>query len=159
MNCPFCERRIDRFAFLASENFLVIYNRSPFLPGHSLVIPKNHFESLLDLPQPLASEMMGLSVHAARLLKEVFHAGGFDWTIQDGEEAGQTVSHLHLHLIPRTKGDLPDPGEWFMEIEKSKHGSIDRASRPRLSEGQLIEITRRIRQNIPEAQRFYKGSR
>lgn len=156
MNCPFCEQGIGWQAFLSSENFLVIYNRSPILPGHSLIIPKAHYISLLDLPRSVASEMMGLSVHAARWLMQVFHAAGFDWTIQDGEAAGQTVGHLHLHLIPRKANDLPDPGDWYKAMEQPEYGPIDSVMRPRFSEAQLIEIAQRIKNSIPERERLYR---
>lgn len=155
--CPFCEPGIERSAFLFSKNFLTIYNQSPILPGHSLVIPKDHYKSLLDMPAGMTHELMGFSIHAVKRLKKIFHAEAFDWTIQDGEAAGQTVPHVHLHLIPRTKGDLPEPGDWYPKLEYSKQAIIDSTMRKKLTDQQVLEIAEQIRNRIPEKDRRYRG--
>lgn len=144
--CPFCSPEIGSISFLSSENFLAIYNRSPILPGHSLVIPKMHYSSLLELPQQLAQEMTLFSIEAAKLLMKAFDADAFDWTIQDGASAGQTVQHMHLHIIPRKKGDLPNPGDWFQELEGGKIKAIDSENRKNLTEKEMIEIIGMIRE-------------
>ena len=146
--CPFCKPDIKEISFLSSPDFHVIYNHSPILPGHSLVIPKQHYESLLDLPLSLSHEMINLSMHAVRILMKIFHAEAFDWTIQDGEAAGQTVPHLHLHLIPRKTNDLKDPGDWYPELEKSKNLKIDSKNRKAHTKEELLLIVENIRQNI-----------
>lgn len=145
-SCPFCIPKIEQFSFSASDHFLAIYNRAPILPGHSLIIPKKHIQSLLDLPISLTGELMVFSIQVVKLLKQVFRADGFDWTIQDGPSAGQSVAHLHLHLLPRHPGDLPHPGDWYPLLEKLKLEYIDSAQRIQLNEDELRSIASHIRQ-------------
>jgi bis(5'-adenosyl)-triphosphatase len=149
-NCPFCAPEIEKFSFLSSDNFLAIYNRSPILPGHSLIIPRHHYESLLELSPSLIPEMMSFSIEAVRLLMRTYNAEAFDWTIQDGWAAGQTVPHLHLHLIPRKTGDLPYPGDWFPELEKTNPGIIDSDQRFKLTDEEIISIVEFIRKKAEE---------
>lgn len=141
--CPFCHPEIRKHSFAASKNFLAIYNKKPILPGHSLVIPHRHYNSLIDLPGEMMGEMMDFSVQMVKLLMKAFKAEAFDWTIQDGMAAGQTVPHLHLHIIPRVTNDLASPGDWFMELEKQK--VIDSEQRVALSENEMMEMANHIR--------------
>src|ERR1035437_9063760 len=111
--CPFCAVNFSEIGFARSTNFVALYNIAPILPGHSLVIPRRHVESLMDLSDAEVSEFMIFGRDVARLLLRAFETSAFNWTIQEKEEAGQTVSHLHMHLIPRTPGDFPRPGDWY----------------------------------------------
>lgn len=141
MLCPFCSPQADSITFMESNSFRVIYNHAPILPGHSLLIPKKHVESLLYLLPEQRSEMMELSLEALNLLKHVFLCTGFDLTLQEGEAAGQTIPHLHLHLIPRKTGDLPSPGDWYPNLQQpSNHTFIDSENREKLSREQVENI-------------------
>jgi bis(5'-adenosyl)-triphosphatase len=145
-DCPFCAREIGEVSFTGSENFLAIYNKAPILPGHSLIIPKMHVASVMDLTAAGRSEMMELSMDAIEILGKVFGSKSFDWTIQEGTEAGQSIQHLHLHLIPRKEKDLPDPGDWYPLLEKAaeeKH--IESENRSKLSFNQMKEIVNNIK--------------
>jgi len=146
--CPFCKPKIKKVSFLSSPNFHVIYNQSPILPGHSLVIPKQHFVSLLDLPLVYTHELMNLSMHAIRLLLKIFNAHGFDWSVQDGAVAGQTVMHLHLHLIPRYKDDFPDPGDWYPALQNHEKSIIDNDNRRHYSQQALEQIADELKHKI-----------
>ncbi len=137
-DCPFCADAVADIAFLESPRFRAIVNAAPVLPGHSLVIPQRHIESLLALSDEEVAEMVNLSRRAAGLLTRVYGAEGFDWTIQESEAAGQSVPHLHLHLIPRRKGDLPDPGDWY-------HRLIEYEGRPRLTHGEMRRLAEILR--------------
>lgn len=151
--CPFCSSSIEQVSFLTSPNFLVIYNQSPILPGHSLIIPRQHYRSLLDLPLAHSHELMNLSMHTVRLLLKIFNADGFDWTIQDGEAAGQSVMHLHLHLLPRYKDDFPNPGDWYpalMSNNQSESHAIDSKKRAKYNYSQLTHIASELKNKIKE---------
>ena len=137
--CPFCESVLDA-AFAESEHFIALYNIAPILPGHSLVVPKLHVESLMDLTEADLSEFIIFSRNIAKLLSRAFKTDAFDWTIQEKEAAGQTVAHLHMHIIPRKPGDLPQSGDWYPLLQKSETGVIDSASRSRLSTEQMREM-------------------
>ena len=143
--CPFCSDGIADAAFHADAQFLALHNIAPILPGHSLVIPRRHVARLFDLPDAEFAAMMLFARGAARVLGRAFAAGGFDWTIQDGAAAGQTVPHLHLHVIPRHEGDLPDPGDWYPALIASEDAQIDSRTRPRLNPAEHACITARLR--------------
>ena len=141
--CPFCSATVQQSAFRADGRFLAIYNVAPILPGHSLVLPRAHVESVLTLDD---ADLAGLVVFASqvtRLLARAFAADGFDWTVQDGRSAGQSVPHLHLHVIPRHSGDLP--GDWYPALVANEGARIDSDARPRLTSAEHARVTDRLR--------------
>jgi bis(5'-adenosyl)-triphosphatase len=91
------------------------------------------------------SEMMVFARNVVRILLKAFGASAFNWTIQEGEEAGQTVPHLHLHLIPRESNDLPQPGDWYPLLKKSETEIIDSDTRPKLTPDEMRTIVEKIR--------------
>lgn len=146
--CPFCQSEIQQVSFLSSPNFLVIYNQAPVLPGHSLIIPRQHYQSLLELPQALTHELLNLTIHTIRQLIKIFKADGFDWTLQDGEAAGQTVMHMHLHLLPRYKNDFPNPGDWYPALKNNDESIIDSDKRGKHTKEELIKIAQELKGQI-----------
>lgn len=144
-NCPFCDSRIDEAKFSESENFMAIYNIAPILPGHSLIIPKRHVESLLELDDKELYEMTMFSRDITKTLLEIFKSSGFDWTVQEGEDAGQSIPHLHMHLIPRKSNDLTKPGDWYPLMKESEAEIIDSNARPRMTADEMKTIVSRIR--------------
>jgi diadenosine tetraphosphate (Ap4A) HIT family hydrolase len=106
--CPFCtlpdERVIDQ-----NDHGLVIRDGFPISPGHTLIIPKRHIGSFFDLNIAERSDLLGLLDKAKTALDNEFNPNGFNIGINDGPAAGQTVPHLHIHLIPRYAGDRADP--------------------------------------------------
>lgn len=149
--CPFCNP--GDAAFAESENFRALYNIAPILPGHSLVVPKRHVESLMALTETELTELMVFSRWISTILKRAFGASGFNWTIQEGPEAGQTVAHLHTHLIPRAAGDLPKPGDWYERMIETEGPRADSPSRPRITPAEMKEVVRRIRAVAAETDR------
>lgn len=117
--CPFCEALSKKNFFTETENFVAVYNLAPILPGHCMIVPKQHTERVLDLSDDNLSEMMIFSRRVIEILTKAFPNDGFNWTIQDGESAGQTVNHAHLHIIPRKTNDLPEPGDWYPKLKAS----------------------------------------
>jgi len=144
-NCPFCDKDINKLGFSESENFMAIYNIAPILPGHSLIIPKTHFSSLMEFTEDELSEFISFSREVTKQLLRAFNSEGFDFSLQEKEEAGQTVEHFHLHIIPRKPGDLGTSGEWYTRtLENEKH-LIDSSSRERLSSKELEEMVNHIK--------------
>lgn len=147
--CVFCGDNISEAAFMESENFWVIYNHAPILPGHSLVIPKSHIESLLDLNANEVNEFVQLSLEAAKIILKVFKADSFNWTVQEKPAAGQTISHLHLHIFPRHDKDLPNPGDWYPLLKNAEMNEyIDSNKRQKLSRKQVVDIVKAIKKHI-----------
>ena len=106
--CPFCtlpaERIID-----SSRHGIVLRDGFPISPGHTLVIPKRHIGSFFELQPDEQLELMALLGNAKSTLDQEFGPQGYNIGINDGPAAGQTVPHLHIHLIPRYEGDRADP--------------------------------------------------
>lgn len=106
--CPFCAPEAGRI-FYAGALTLGLWDGFPVSPGHALLVPKRHVASWFDASLEERAELLqALDVARSRVLEQ--HAPqGFNIGINVGEAAGQTIFHLHVHLIPRYEGDLPDP--------------------------------------------------
>ncbi len=148
--CPFCRADVQAGHFATSGNFLALYNLAPILPGHSLVIPRRHILSLLELGDTELCELTLFSRDVVKVLQKAFGSHAFDWTIQEGVEAGQTIPHLHLHIIPRVQADLPQPGDWYPLLEQSEGEIIDSAARPKLTAHEMQAIVSRLRTTAEE---------
>ena len=81
----------------------------PISPGHALIIPKRHIASLFDATREEREALFDLLEQVKTELQEKYNPNGFNIGINDGTAAGQTVMHLHIHLIPRYAGDQTDP--------------------------------------------------
>lgn len=106
--CPFCSVPAERIS-RAHPLALALRDGYPISPGHTLVIPRRHVASLADLTPDEACALWSLLAEARAALDAEFHPDGYNVGINDGPAAGQTVMHLHVHLIPRYHGDRPDP--------------------------------------------------
>jgi diadenosine tetraphosphate (Ap4A) HIT family hydrolase len=108
LTCAFCGLAKTRIVLDSSTGF-VIRDAFPVSPGHSLIIPKRHVGSLFELEVNEQLELLMLLSDAKSALDVELQPKGYNVGINDGPAAGQTVPHLHIHLIPRFTGDLPDP--------------------------------------------------
>ena len=88
---------------------LALRDAFPISEGHTLVVPRRHVASLFDLTPEEQTELWQLVAHVRAELVDKFHPDAFNIGINDGEAAGQTVPHAHIHVIPRYHGDLADP--------------------------------------------------
>ncbi len=106
--CPFCSLLPDR---LIECNDLAVQIRDgfPISPGHTLIIPKRHVSSFFDLTADEHQAMLSLLQSAKEDLDKEFNPDSYNIGINDGPQAGQTVPHVHMHLIPRYTGDVQDP--------------------------------------------------
>src|SRR3974377_1553941 len=106
--CPFCSLPKERI-WLESTHCLAFLDGFPITEGHALVIPRRHVESAFDLPPAELNDLFAVVGKVRSLLKKKYQPDAFNIGINDGAVAGQTVSHAHVHVIPRRKGDVPDP--------------------------------------------------
>ena len=120
--CLFCTLGAGRIV-LANELAAVIRDSFPVSPGHTLIIPKRHVGSFFDVTGDERKAMPALLDSAKLGLDAAFHPDGYNVDIDDGEAAGETVPHLHLHLIPRYAGDREDPrgGVRWILPQKAKY--------------------------------------
>lgn len=106
--CIFCKiaRGEVKSKFVAeSENFFAIRDAHPKVDGHSLVIPKRHFVTLLDIDDKLGNELIGIIKWVSGELLDKKLGDGFNVIMNNLECAGQVVMHAHVHVIPRKEGD------------------------------------------------------
>jgi diadenosine tetraphosphate (Ap4A) HIT family hydrolase len=92
-----------------SEHAFVIRDGFPVSSGHTLIIPRRHVPSFFAATEPERADLMSLLAAARDDLEREFRPAGYNVGINDGPAAGQTVPHLHIHLIPRYDGDRADP--------------------------------------------------
>lgn len=107
-NCPFCTLSDTRI-IQRNNNGLCIRDGFPISPGHTLIIPRRHVGSYFELTSVERSDLLELLDRAKEQLTKEYQPDGWNIGINDGPAAGQTVPHLHIHLIPRYTGDLSDP--------------------------------------------------
>ena len=108
MNCLFCNLPKERILKSNDEAFTIL-DHYPLSKGHSLVILKRHTHSFFDLEKSEYMSLIYLLNEMQEYLLEKFSPDAFNIGINDDKEAGQTIPHLHIHLIPRYKGDCKDP--------------------------------------------------
>jgi histidine triad (HIT) family protein len=107
-DCIFCKLAngiIPTNTIYEDEDFRVILDAAPATKGHCLIIPKEHFDDLSQLDDKTGAKVLPLARKMMNLLKEKLSWDGFNVVQNNGELAGQTVFHFHMHLIPRYKGD------------------------------------------------------
>ena len=116
-DCIFCKLANGVFetnTLYEDDQFRVIFEASPATKGHVLVIPKEHYANVFEIPEDLIADAYKVAKKVATALKEVTGCEGINILQNNGEVAGQTVFHLHIHIIPRyEKGEMVQwtPGE------------------------------------------------
>jgi len=106
-SCPFCNP--TREIIINSPYAFAIFDKFPVSKGHMLIIPKVHVSDYFDLDAEIKNGLTELLDRAKNFLDEKFSPDGYNIGINAGEAAGQTVWHVHVHLIPRYKGDTTNP--------------------------------------------------
>lgn len=121
-NCIFCKianGEIPSKSIYEDEDFKVILDLGPATRGHALILPKEHASNLFELPDETAAKAMVLAKKLGKQMVDNLKADGLNLIQNNGETAGQTVHHFHLHLIPRYQDDgqhiLWEPGEATQE--------------------------------------------
>lgn len=107
-NCIFCKianGEIPSKTIYEDEKFRVILDLGPATKGHALILPKEHYANLYELPEEMAGNVMKLAKKMAAQITEKLGCEGFNLVQNNGDLAGQSVYHFHLHLIPRYRAD------------------------------------------------------
>lgn len=107
-SCIFCKianGEIPSATLYEDEDFRVILDLGPASKGHALILPKEHYRDLYEIPEELAAKAMKTAKKVVTAMKQVLDCDGYNLVQNNGEAAGQTVFHFHMHLIPRYKGD------------------------------------------------------
>lgn len=107
-NCIFCKIAagdIPSATIYEDDDFRVILDIEPASKGHALILPKEHYANLYELSDELAAKVMIVAKKVVTKMTEIVGCDGYNVLQNNGEVAGQTVFHYHLHLIPRYKED------------------------------------------------------
>lgn len=107
-NCIFCKianGEIPSKTIEENEMFKVVLDVGPATKGHALILPKEHYRNLFDLPEETAGEAIKMAKKLALKMKDKLHCDGVNIVQNNEEAAGQTVYHFHMHVIPRYKTD------------------------------------------------------
>jgi diadenosine tetraphosphate (Ap4A) HIT family hydrolase len=108
IQCPFCAP--DQARIISScQCAIAIRDGFPISEGHSLIIPKSQVQSILDLEPENQRMVWAFVAQVRQQLAIELNVGAFNIGINDGKEAGQTIEHAHIHVIPRRPGDVSDP--------------------------------------------------
>ncbi|NLP17149.1 MAG: HIT domain-containing protein [Clostridiales bacterium] len=134
-NCIFCKiisGDIPSSVLYEDEDFKVIMDISPASRGHAIILTKKHFENLYEIDDEVAKKVLVVAKKVAKAMKKELNCDGLNLLQNNGEDAGQSVFHIHFHLIPRYKGDSVKlkwvPGEY--------------------KNGEAMELAKRISSNI-----------
>ena len=122
-NCIFCKianGEVPSQTLYEDETFRVILDLGPSTKGHALILPKEHHANLYELPETTAGEVMKLAKKMASVMTERLGCEGFNLVQNNGDLAGQTVFHFHMHLIPRYRADGQKIGWKPQEVSQAE---------------------------------------
>ena len=139
-DCIFCRivaGTSDCLEIYQDEATLSFMDINPANDGHCLVIPKEHFESVFDMPPSDFGTVASTAAKVARAVNDVLRPGGINLTQANGEAAGQSVLHVHIHVLPRRAGDN-------LLMNWSRDSSDDR----RFDSDRIAEIAERLRSRL-----------
>jgi len=110
-DCKYCNKdyQLSNRTILENGFFFANYDNHPVNPGHMKLIPKRHVNSFCELTDQELISLKNLMIKVKELIDKSYHPDGYNIGINEGSAAGQTVFHLHIHLIPRYKRDVPNP--------------------------------------------------
>ena len=106
--CPFCAMPAERLVE-AGDHAYVVFDAYPVSPGHSLVVSRRRLADIFDLDAAEITEIVDLIQSARRRIDRTLQPAGYNIGVNVGHDAGQTVMHVHVHVIPRYPGDTLDP--------------------------------------------------
>ena len=126
--CVFCriaQKQVPASLIYEDEKALAFLDVRPLSEGHTLIIPKAHYETVFDIPQELITYLHGITKRVALAVKKATEADGISIIQQNGEAAGQEVFHLHVHIIPRYEGQkLPS----FSDVKETDREKLSQTA-------------------------------
>ena len=134
MDCILCKisnKEIPARIITDTKNSIAFLDAFPLSAGHTLVIPKNHYEKIQNMPNEISADLFS-TVH--KIIPKIDKISGATLlAIHDGKESGQEIPHVHVHLIPRQSGDLAGPVHSMFK------------NKPELSDEELDELCAKIK--------------
>ena len=134
-DCIFCRianGEIPSNTVYENSDFKVILDVAPAAKGHCLILPKEHFKNIFDIDADTAAKLFSLATEVARALRQELHCDGLNIVQNNGAAAGQTVDHVHLHLIPRFEDDDVSIGWNPKQSDSQELAQLAKALRKRI---------------------------
>ena len=135
-DCIFCKiaaGEIPSRKIYEDKDLIAIMDLSPTSKGHSLIIPKEHYTNIYDIDEEIAGKVMKTAKKLATKMTVALNCDGFNLLQNNGETAGQTMFHFHMHLIPRYEGDNAGIAAW-------KQGTLEDAVKEQIIESVTAEL-------------------
>lgn len=118
MNCLFCD--YDCQEYIAENRYaFAILDKYPVNEGHVLIIPKRHFQSFFEATEAEVKAIYSLIHEVREMLNIQYEPSGYNIGVNEGRDAGQTIMHLHIHMIPRYNGDVENPRGGIRHLKKN----------------------------------------
>ena len=115
--CLFCN--YDNDSYIVENEFgFAVYDKFPVNEGHALIIPKRHYKNFFDSTEDEIIGLYDLLNKAKEIIDNKYKPTGYNVGVNIGEDGGQTIMHLHIHLIPRYKGDIDNPRGGIRKLKK-----------------------------------------
>jgi histidine triad (HIT) family protein len=134
-SCIFCriaQKRVPANLVYEDEKAMAFLDIRPLNEGHTLIIPRLHYENIFDIPQELIMRIQGVTKRVALAVKKATQADGISIMQQNGKAAGQEIFHLHVHVIPRFEGQkLP-------KFSETSEASIEKLSQTAAKIGRYL---------------------
>jgi histidine triad (HIT) family protein len=114
MDCIFCSiasKKSNAAHIFENDKFIAFMDKYPINSGHVLVLPKEHYQTIHDMPLEDTGKLFSLSSHLAKAVLKAVNADGFTLGQNNGEAANQIVPHVHVHIVPRFDNDS-ERGRW-----------------------------------------------
>ena len=109
VECPFCNLKKEIEIISEAESCIAFNDGFPVNPGHALIIPKRHVSNYFELTRDEVLEMQEMLWYVKKVIDERYHPDGYNIGVNVNESAGQSIFHVHMHLIPIYKGDMENP--------------------------------------------------
>ena len=136
----------DYEVFFENEMIYAMVNTKPVVPGHVLIVPQRTVQRFYDLTNDEMTEMMSSAKKIGKVVEDLFKATALTFVIQDGKDAGQSVEHVHLHILPRRPGDFEKNDDVYDILEgKPNSTKIDLDNMPPRTEKELSDESELIR--------------
>lgn len=113
-SCIFCrivQKDIPNAIIYENDKFLAFMDKYPINHGHTLIVPKQHYGNILDMPFDIVGEMYSLVPKLAKAITNVIESDGFNINQNNGKSANQIVPHVHVHIVPRYSAEKVK-GQW-----------------------------------------------
>ena len=134
-SCIFCKivvKQAPSSIIYEDETILVILDIRPLNMGHTLVIPKDHYVDIFDIPENVLSQIYKVTKLVSSAVKKATNSDGISIIQQNGKAAGQDIFHIHVHVVPRFEGQKLLPFSELREVERAKLDALTKKIKQQL---------------------------